>query len=68
MSLSKAAHREPRGFAKESNRSNNVAEANAADHLAGAQPILGYPKDRQVWLKAGDQIACRVGELRFELV
>ena len=33
--------------------------------------ILGYPKDRQVWLKAGDQIACRVeklGELRFELV
>ena len=42
--------------------------ANAADHLAGAQPILGYPKDRQVWLKAGDQIACRVGELRFELV
>jgi 2-keto-4-pentenoate hydratase/2-oxohepta-3-ene-1,7-dioic acid hydratase in catechol pathway len=32
---------------------------------------LAYPKDRQVWLKAGDQIACRVeklGELRFELV
>ena len=33
--------------------------------------ILGYPKDRQVWLKAGDKIACSVeklGELRFELV
>jgi 2-keto-4-pentenoate hydratase/2-oxohepta-3-ene-1,7-dioic acid hydratase in catechol pathway len=33
--------------------------------------ILGYPKDRQVWLKAGDKIACRVeklGELRFELL
>ena len=33
--------------------------------------ILGYPKDRQVWLKAGDKIACRVeklGELRFGLV
>ena len=33
--------------------------------------ILGYAKDRQVWLKSGDKIACRVetlGELRFELV
>src|SRR5215469_3639864 len=33
--------------------------------------ILGYPKDRQVWFKAGDKIACsveKVGELRFELV
>jgi 2-keto-4-pentenoate hydratase/2-oxohepta-3-ene-1,7-dioic acid hydratase in catechol pathway len=33
--------------------------------------ILGYPKDRQVWLKAGDKIACRVeqlGELRFGLI
>jgi 2-keto-4-pentenoate hydratase/2-oxohepta-3-ene-1,7-dioic acid hydratase in catechol pathway len=33
--------------------------------------ILGYPKDRQVWLKAGDKIACSVeklGELRFELI
>jgi 2-keto-4-pentenoate hydratase/2-oxohepta-3-ene-1,7-dioic acid hydratase in catechol pathway len=33
--------------------------------------ILGYPKEKQVWLKAGDKIACRVeklGELRFELV
>ena len=33
--------------------------------------ILGYPKDKQVWLKAGDKIACRVeklGELRFRLV
>ena len=33
--------------------------------------ILGYPKDGQVWLKAGDKIACSVeklGELRFELV
>jgi len=33
--------------------------------------ILGYPKDRQVWLKAGDTIACSVeklGELRFGLI
>jgi len=33
--------------------------------------ILGKPKDRQVWLKAGDKIACSVeklGELKFELV
>jgi 2-keto-4-pentenoate hydratase/2-oxohepta-3-ene-1,7-dioic acid hydratase in catechol pathway len=33
--------------------------------------ILGKPKPEQVWLKAGDKIACSVeklGELRFELV
>jgi 2-keto-4-pentenoate hydratase/2-oxohepta-3-ene-1,7-dioic acid hydratase in catechol pathway len=33
--------------------------------------ILGYPKDKQLWLKAGDQIACSVeklGELRFGLI
>ena len=33
--------------------------------------ILGYPKDKQVWLKAGDHLACSVeglGELRFDLV
>ena len=33
--------------------------------------ILGRPKDKQVWLKAGDKLACSVeklGELRFELV
>jgi 2-keto-4-pentenoate hydratase/2-oxohepta-3-ene-1,7-dioic acid hydratase in catechol pathway len=33
--------------------------------------ILGCPKDKQVWLKAGDKIACSVeklGELRFGLV
>ena len=33
--------------------------------------IFGMPKDKQVWLKAGDKIACSVeklGELRFELV
>jgi len=32
--------------------------------------ISGYPKDKQVWLKSGDKIACSVeklGELRFEL-
>ena len=32
--------------------------------------ILGMPKDKQVWLKAGDQVACSVGdlgELRFTL-
>lgn len=33
--------------------------------------ILGYPKDKQIWLKAGDRIACSVeklGELEFELI
>jgi 2-keto-4-pentenoate hydratase/2-oxohepta-3-ene-1,7-dioic acid hydratase in catechol pathway len=33
--------------------------------------ILGYPRDKQVWLKAGDKIACsaeKLGELRFELI
>jgi 2-keto-4-pentenoate hydratase/2-oxohepta-3-ene-1,7-dioic acid hydratase in catechol pathway len=33
--------------------------------------ILGYPKDKQVWLKAGDTLACSVeklGELKFELI
>jgi 2-keto-4-pentenoate hydratase/2-oxohepta-3-ene-1,7-dioic acid hydratase in catechol pathway len=33
--------------------------------------IQGMPKEKQVWLKAGDRIACsleRLGELRFELV
>lgn len=33
--------------------------------------ILGKPKDKQVWLKAGDRIACSVeklGELKFDLV
>lgn len=33
--------------------------------------IMGYPKDKQVWLKVGDKIACSVeelGELRFELI
>lgn len=33
--------------------------------------ILGQPKDRRVWLKAGDNVACsleKLGELRFDLV
>jgi 2-keto-4-pentenoate hydratase/2-oxohepta-3-ene-1,7-dioic acid hydratase in catechol pathway len=33
--------------------------------------ILGYPKEKQVWLKAGDKLACKVenlGELKFELI
>jgi 2-keto-4-pentenoate hydratase/2-oxohepta-3-ene-1,7-dioic acid hydratase in catechol pathway len=33
--------------------------------------ILGHPKEKQVWLKPGDKVACSVeklGELRFELV
>jgi 2-keto-4-pentenoate hydratase/2-oxohepta-3-ene-1,7-dioic acid hydratase in catechol pathway len=33
--------------------------------------IRGKPKDQQVWLKAGDKIACsleKLGELRFDLV
>ncbi len=32
--------------------------------------ILGYPKDKQVWLKAGDEIVSRIeklGELKFRL-
>ncbi len=33
--------------------------------------ILGHPKEKQVWLKPGDKIACSVeklGELKFELI
>ena len=33
--------------------------------------IYGMPKDKQVWLKPGDKIACsleKLGELKFELV
>jgi len=33
--------------------------------------IFGMPKDKQVWLKPGDKIACsleKLGELRFDLV
>jgi 2-keto-4-pentenoate hydratase/2-oxohepta-3-ene-1,7-dioic acid hydratase in catechol pathway len=33
--------------------------------------ILGYPKNKQVWLNPGDKIACgveKLGELRFGLV
>jgi 2-keto-4-pentenoate hydratase/2-oxohepta-3-ene-1,7-dioic acid hydratase in catechol pathway len=33
--------------------------------------ILGYPKEKKVWLKAGDKLACKVenlGELKFELI
>src|SRR5215813_3946962 len=33
--------------------------------------IRGKPKDQQIWLKAGDKIACsleKLGELKFELV
>lgn len=33
--------------------------------------ILGYPKDKQVWLKPGDKLVCSVeklGELKFELI
>jgi len=33
--------------------------------------ILGCPKDKQIWLKAGDRIACSVeklGQLEFELI
>jgi 2-keto-4-pentenoate hydratase/2-oxohepta-3-ene-1,7-dioic acid hydratase in catechol pathway len=32
--------------------------------------IAGHPKDKQVWLKAGDKVSCsleKLGELRFEL-
>ena len=32
--------------------------------------IAGYPKEKQVWLKAGDQVACsieKLGELQFTL-
>ena len=33
--------------------------------------ILGYPKEKQVWLKAGDQITCsaeKLGVLKFNLI
>lgn len=33
--------------------------------------ILGYPKDKQIWLKAGDRLVCSVeklGDLEFELI
>lgn len=33
--------------------------------------IMGHPKDKQVWLKAGDKLVCSVeklGELKFELI
>ncbi len=33
--------------------------------------IVGHPKEKQVWLKPGDKIACsleKLGELKFELV
>ena len=33
--------------------------------------ILGYPKDKQVWLKAGDRITTKIsklGALKFTLV
>ena len=33
--------------------------------------IMGYPKEKQVWLKAGDQITCSVeklGVLKFNLI
>jgi len=33
--------------------------------------ILGHPKEKQIWLKSGDRIACSVeklGELEFELI
>ena len=33
--------------------------------------IAGKPKDQQVWLKAGDKIACsleKLGELKFDLI
>lgn len=33
--------------------------------------IVGYPQEKQVWLKPGDKVACsleKLGELRFELV
>jgi 2-keto-4-pentenoate hydratase/2-oxohepta-3-ene-1,7-dioic acid hydratase in catechol pathway len=33
--------------------------------------ILGYPKDKQVWLKAGDHLVTsieRLGDLEFSLV
>jgi 2-keto-4-pentenoate hydratase/2-oxohepta-3-ene-1,7-dioic acid hydratase in catechol pathway len=33
--------------------------------------IMGYPKEKQVWLKAGDQITCSVeklGILKFDLI
>jgi 2-keto-4-pentenoate hydratase/2-oxohepta-3-ene-1,7-dioic acid hydratase in catechol pathway len=33
--------------------------------------IAGRPKDKQIWLKPGDKVACsleKLGELKFELL
>jgi 2-keto-4-pentenoate hydratase/2-oxohepta-3-ene-1,7-dioic acid hydratase in catechol pathway len=51
-----------------------ICERERGDIIFKGNPegvIPGYPKDKQVRLRAGDKIACRVeklGELRFGLV
>jgi 2-keto-4-pentenoate hydratase/2-oxohepta-3-ene-1,7-dioic acid hydratase in catechol pathway len=50
---------------------SGYCRSSRSGQLEDRMPILGYPKDKQVWLKAGDKIACSVeklGELRFGLV
>jgi hypothetical protein len=49
-----------------------VAARARRPHLVGSPEgvILGYPKDKQVWLKAGDEIVSNIqklGSLRFKL-
>ncbi|HKO05978.1 MAG TPA: fumarylacetoacetate hydrolase family protein [Candidatus Acidoferrales bacterium] len=53
---------------------SRVITLNSGDIIFTGTPegvIQGHPKDKQVWLKAGDKIACsleKLGELKFELV
>ena len=53
---------------------SRVITLNPGDIIFTGTPegvIQGRPKDKQVWLKAGDKIACsleKLGELKFELV
>jgi 2-keto-4-pentenoate hydratase/2-oxohepta-3-ene-1,7-dioic acid hydratase in catechol pathway len=53
---------------------SRVITLNPGDIIFTGTPegvIQGHPKDKQVWLKAGDKIACsleKLGELKFDLV
>ena len=52
---------------------SQIFTLNPGDLISTGTPsgvILGMPEDKQVWLKAGDKVACSVeklGELRFDL-
>jgi 2-keto-4-pentenoate hydratase/2-oxohepta-3-ene-1,7-dioic acid hydratase in catechol pathway len=53
---------------------SRVITLNPGDIIFTGTPegvIQGHPTDKQVWLKAGDKIACsleKLGELKFDLV